>query len=161
MKDRCYIGWDLFPVPFPEGWLTREAMTGEQSPCNITDHNCTLCNRCNRKQTVITAHHLTPARPNNVQADVHVSWKVHISGYCCTAKTFPKVRFKKWLWFRHLFQKEDKLLFKFCERTIETLNVEGVSDPLHGRQIKMDCPLIPALNSGVAGVGRAGGSYFL
>lgn len=58
------------------------------------------------------------------------------------------------MWFRLLFQKENKLLFKFYVRTTETPNIDdSVSDLLyHRRKIKLGHPLIPALNSGVVGV---------
>ena len=57
------------------------------------------------------------------------------------------------MWFRLLFQKENKLLFKFCVRITETPNIDSVSDLLyHRRKIKLGHPLIPALNSGVVGV---------
>lgn len=53
------------------------------------------------------------------------------------------------------------MLFEFCQRTTEALNIVRDSDPLYsGRKIKMDIPLIPALNSGIAGVGRAGRRYY-
>lgn len=65
------------------------------------------------------------------------------------------------MWFRHLFQKENKLLFKFCERTTDTLNIDSISDPLYSRRkIKMGCPLIPALNSRIVRVGRTGRRYY-
>lgn len=65
------------------------------------------------------------------------------------------------MWFRLLFQKENKLLFKFCVRTTETPNTDSVSDPLCGRRIiKLGHPLIPALNSGVVGVDRIGRRYY-
>ena len=57
------------------------------------------------------------------------------------------------MWFRLLFQKENKLLFKFCVRITETPNIDSVSDLLYHRtKIKLGHPLIPALNSGVVGV---------
>ena len=64
------------------------------------------------------------------------------------------------MWFRCLVQKENKLLFKICEKTTETLDTDSVSDLWYSRRIKMDRPLKPALKSGSIGVGGTGRSYY-